>query len=884
MALAASMKNGRMLRSSIGLGIALAFVSLAAILMADLKAQTDGQKPPSTKKEEVYETKDKKPKKTIKVDDDDDEPVIKVPAKAKTSDTSELATAFKGHPALESLYRVVGTLHDEVTVDNRKVTIRVMPLDKYFPPPAEGAKIRASLKLFEIDEDGKPSKRPSGVDVREYDSIIPYEKLAINRIDAFLNENYDRLTSDNKKYLSTERVLQAASLAMETVAQNHGEMLDKGDRKGDSWQPVTEEVKRNLLRINLKYLTYLKDNHGWDKTYEAAGKMAKDHLIESERNQIAQPLLSLCDKLLEGGQTEAKLKEAQKRLALIEQKFPGTAAKGAAADRLKGFAESLLNQANELAQKGDTPAALDVLKTAEAIWPTLPGLHDQQLKLSNAFPILKVAVRDLPVDFLPGLAATDSERWAGELLFEGLIRPNFDADGYQDYVPVLADSRPRLVTLGRQFQLYRDIRWSDGRLERLTGADVVHTVSLLKNDKWPGHNAAWSELLEKVGLVKDNHQVTLTLSRGHADPLSAMTFKILPKNLSLEEVTRFNTDPVGSGPFMLAKTTGKANPKEQIYLANNYYWERHRNEAKPAAIRKPRVREIRFVKSDDPVNEMVEGKLDVMVNPPAERIPFLKKSVPVDGPFPNRRIYFLALNNSNRILKNQHFRQALAQFINREQILKECFRGELGEKVHRALNGPYPAGSWACNANAKKIDDRTNADLLLAQAKTDVNLKAVTLSLKYPNDDPQVKKAMEKLVEQISGPMSITVELQPVDPHVLHEDVEKKRDYDLAYYYYDFPTQFFWLGALLDQNNYFEFKDEGAFQLQALFNQIQNYRQFDQIKTLSQTVHERFLTFMPFVPLWQLDTFIAHTKSLKFTIRDPLLIFPGAEDWILERN
>ena len=46
----------------------------------------------------------------------------------------------------------------------------------------------------------------------------------------------------------------------------------------------------------------------------------------------------------------------------------------------------------------------------------------------------------------------------------------------------------------------------------------------------------------------------------------------------------------------------------------------------------------------------------------------------------------------------------------------------------------------------------------------------------------------------------------------------------MAYYYYDFPTESYWLGALLDQNNYFGFKDEGAFQLQALFNQMQNYR------------------------------------------------------------
>jgi ABC-type transport system substrate-binding protein len=673
-------------------------------------------------------------------------------------------------------------------------------------------------------------------------------------------------------------------MAMETVAHNHFDMVKNEQRKGANWQPITEQVKRKLLDIHLKYLEYLAANKGWDKTYEAFSKMANDHPVESERDQIAGPLLSLSEKLLEGSQTEAKLKEAQKRLALIELKFPGTATKGASADRLRSYAESLFNQAKDLADKGDTQGALDALKTADSIWPTLPGLHDQQLKLGNAYPILKVAVRDLPVDFLPGLAATDSERWAGELLFESLIRPNFDSDGYQDYVPVLADSRPRLVTLGRQFQLFRDVRWSDGRKDRLTGADVAHMVKLLKDEKWPAHNPAWSELLENVRL--GNHQVTLTLSRGHPDPLSAMMFKILPKDLTPETATQFNTDPIGTGPFMLSKTSGKADPKEQIYLANNYYWERHRNDARPEAIRKPRIREIRFVKSDNALDDLVSGNLDVVVNPPSDRFQLIKNStnLAIDGPFRNRRIYFLALNNSNRILKNRNFRQALAHFINRDQLL-ECFRStELGDKVHRPLNGPFPAGSWACNANVKKIDEPGKAELLLAQAKTELNLQAVELTLEYPNDDPQVKKAMEKLAEQVSGPMSITLKLQPVDPHALREHVEKKQEYDLAYYYYDFPTESYWLGALLDQNNYFGFKDEGAFQLQALFNQMQNYRQFDQIKNLSHTVHERFLTFMPFVPLWQLDTFIAHTKNLKFTLRDPLLIFPGAEDWILERK
>jgi ABC-type oligopeptide transport system substrate-binding subunit len=134
----------------------------------------------------------------------------------------------------------------------------------------------------------------------------------------------------------------------------------------------------------------------------------------------------------------------------------------------------------------------------------------------------------------------------------------------------------------------------------------------------------------------------------------------------------------------------------------------------------------------------------------------------------------------------------------------------------------------------------------------------------------------------------MTFELLPVDPHALREDVEKKKDYDLAYYSYDYPSESYSLGSLLDQNNYFNFRDEGAFELQSLFNQIQNHRDFKELKTLTQAVHDRFINrSMPFIPLWQLDTFIVHTRSLSISpkdIKDPLLVFPGVEDWVLERQ
>jgi ABC-type transport system substrate-binding protein len=891
MSLAPFSSRRRVHRIFLTLIYSLAVGGLLSSMGTELAAQSDGQKPETKKKEEVVDPNAKRPKKAVTVDEDD-EPVIKVPNKPQTSESSDLAAALKEtkNPVLQNFYGALSVPYDEVTFDNNQNVTRVKPLADYFP--SDGGKIRLKgQKLTSLDEDGKPIKHSGGIVPTEADSIVPFEKLAINRIDKFLNGAFDRDPSD-KKYVSTEQMLQAASLAMESVAHSHDYMRAHDVRRGAKWDPITKEVEAELLKVHRKNVEYLAANRGWDKTYEFASRIAKDHTKDAERMQIAQPLISLTEKLLEGGNSEEKLKEVQKRLALIELKFPGTAAKSASADQLKSHAEALFRQAKELAGKeGQTQKAIDLMNSADQIWPGLPGLHDERLKLRDTYPVLKVGVRDLPVNFLPGLAATDSERWANELLFESLVSPTYDKDGGQDYVPVLAEARPHLVPMGRQFQLLREIRWSDGRKDVLTGADVVHTAALLKNEKWPAHNPSLGELVEGTRQGKNIYQVTLTLSRGHPDPLTAMTFKILPKDLTPETAARFNTEPVGSGPFMLEKTSGEAASKEVLFLANRFYRERYRDGGKPNAIVKPRIRELHFVKSDDPANDLLTDKLDMIINPPAETIPLLSKSqkVVVDGPLANRRIYFLALNHSNRFLKNQSFRHALANFINRDQLLNDCFRATLGEKVHRGLNGPFPIGSWACNPDApKKLDDPDNAGLLLKQAKMDLNTEGGKLALKYPNNDPQAKKAMEKLVEQVTGPMGMTFELLPVDPHALREDVEKKKDYDLAYYSYDYPSESYSLGSLLDQNNYFNFRDEGAFELQSLFNQIQNHRDFKELKTLTQAVHDRFINrSMPFIPLWQLDTFIVHTRSLSISpkdIKDPLLVFPGVEDWVLERK
>src|SRR5204862_7484374 len=123
-----------------------------------------------------------------------------------------------------------------------------------------------------------------------------------------------------------------------------------------------------------------------------------------------------------------------------------------------------------------------------------------------------------------------------------------------------------------------------------------------------------------------------------------------------------------------------------------------------------------------------------------------------------------------------------------------CFRGARKQRqVHKAINGPYPAGSWACNPALKRSgEDKNSLDLFdLAFADSQIKQAAdqgerdIRLTLKYPTGDTQVEKAVADLCNQMKT-IGITLVPEARDPRDLRADVEETRSYDLAYYHYDF--------------------------------------------------------------------------------------------------
>jgi ABC-type oligopeptide transport system substrate-binding subunit len=483
-----------------------------------------------------------------------------------------------------------------------------------------------------------------------------------------------------------------------------------------------------------------------------------------------------------------------------------------------------------------------------------------------------------------------------ELLFESLVSLTPDERGLLYYRPALADGRPAVQRLGREFKLPRNARWSDGAA--LTVNDLRFTVKQLRDGKRVGRPPVWGEMLDDPRTHRDSLRVTLRLKQGLLEPLAAMSFKLLPARAGLMHPAEkaFAEKPVSSGPFAYAgqKTEELTKRSYASFSANQYYGVR------PGRLNQPRIREVRLFPVLDPVKELREGKLDLALDLTADQAAQLRAVPNVEVPLPtertaNRRIYFLAVNNRKRGLDRADVRVALARAIEREPLLEKHFRKALGGEVHKALNGPYPAGSWACDPKLASADKKSldPFDPDLAQAKfkegTEKHGKPDELTLKYPAGDPAAEEAMKELCRQVMQVLPGLV-LRPVarPPHELRSEVEETHNYDLAYYHHDYADELFWLMPLLGASgpgggpNYLGYTGPLVAKIQA----ADSRRDFQHVREHVHAIHGEFLgAEMPFIPLWQLDPLYAYRRDaleLPGPI-DPQLIFTRVEEWTVKR-
>jgi ABC-type transport system substrate-binding protein len=871
--------------------LVLSLVWLTASLSAQQKKEEEEEEKTPMKakprpKVEEEETAPK-PKRKVARPEDEEPSTTKAPAKTDIADAPDLMTAFRHekNPAVREFLNSVAEPHDIVV--NPRVVKRVAPVDQYLGNPPRFA---GSMELHPFaDEEWVQDTKPWAVISSSLTGISYYEQTALKRVNEFLEQPLDRDPS-KKNYVSRQEMLRIAEKVLAEVLRYHDSAHEQGKREGEAFDAMEAQLRKRLLQVRLDQLNLLVDANDWDGAFALALRLADAYPRPEDQKDIVELLAKVISRAAQAGNyNDQQLLEMQKRLRQLQERFPNLNATASINDKFKQQAEGLFARAKEIVEKDSSrrQEALDLLRRAEQVYPRLPGLHDYRLKLDNALAVLRVGVRDLPVNLSPNLACTDPEKQAVELLFEGLVNVSYEPDMGQYYTPGLSEGRPLLVPLGRLFQIDHSAFWSNGK--PVTALDVRHTVRLLKNPKWSGYTHAWEEFLDDPTVGSDPSRVSLTLHQGMLDPLALMTFKVLPAEpwpghvLTPKDEPRFAQNPVGSGPYQLGQRGTVGGRPYVSFVANPNYASR----AGKADL--PRIREVLFIQSADPVADLIGGRVDLVPDVPGDKLKALQgagSSVVVLPPQANRRINFLAVNYRRSSLQNQDLRKAIAHAIDREKILDDVFRVGVGKSAHKVLDGPYPPGSWACGPQQRYSADVARSRMEKAK---EAGLDAVKLTLKYPNDDPRVEKAMQAVHDQVQKEIGLDLQLKPLPPRQLRDDVEGSHDYDLAYYHYDYPTDAFWLWPLFDPqatdtggSNFLGYHNDG--ELEQQFGEVLAHRDFPQVQKATRVLHGLIFNRMPFIPLWQLDTQAAMTKDVKTVPFDPLLVFTDIEQWRLEKK
>lgn len=855
-------------------------ISLAGLLGlalgAALLAQAPSQKPPR-EEEDVTPIKPKR-NRPLRVDDDDPAPAKQRPADAVLP-VVDLARAAEGarNPLVRDLFRGLAVPHDRLHFSAPPRTDFVEPLHARYlvlkPGRSVAVKVRRLNSKFEADG------TEFTVSLTKDHGITYYEQHAIERVHDFLKEKLENEPPGSRKHLSRDAMLREAERVLGSVLRFHESARERGIREGDGWDAMEKQLRSNLRDVQLAQLALRVLARDWDGANALGAALARnypqDHTVQAEYAGVLAK------------QAEQSVKEEDYRTARLQverflEQFPDNKLIEPLLRRLQDRAANLLREAQRLDKNGKKEEAAEKLRQAEAVWPYSAELRSYRITLGSTYSVLQVGVRSLPKLLSPATACTEVEKQALDLLFESLVRYRANASGGPRYEPVLAADMPRLTPLGREFQLRRSAYWSDGL--RVSAPDVRYTARLLADKEWAGHLPAWTELLghrSAVSVSGDAFQVKLTLGQGYLDPLSLMTFKVLPQfsNLPRADDAKFARNPLGSGPYRL-----EAVEEERTrFLANSYYG------ARPDKSGLPRIGDIRFLRPTNAATEFQTSRLHLLLDPPTAQLRQLQDAnagVLRYETLRNRRVWFLAVNHERPVLANDRLRRALAHAINRESILNECFRAGFGQ-VHRPLNGPYPPDSWAHDPNAGPAD-LFKQELARPLAKDGLAQRsgATKLKLLYPAGMEEVQRACEMIRKQVQDlDVGLDLELLPRGPAELRREVEELRQYDLAYYSWDYPDQTFWLWPLFDPRggrNYLNYRNDP--ELESRFRRLQSHRDFTQVQKLTREIHEHFLKQMPFIPLWQLDTHLVIHPSLQLPPGplDPHAVFSDVDQWKLE--
>src|SRR5258705_12755086 len=446
-----------------------------------------------------------------------------------------------------------------------------------------------------------------------------------------------------------------------------------------------------------------------------------------------------------------------------------------------------------------------------------------------------------------------------ELVFNGLV----GIDEKQEIVPELAE-RWEASKDGRvyTFFLRKDVKWHprEGEEARPFSADdVVFTYNIMMHPKTITPLKERYEFIEKVEKTGD-YTVVCTLKRPILNALAKFSFKIIPKHgpwnpQSLTREDRLAHSPIGTGPYMLQTVTGDG---EVVLVSNPDYFKgrAHIDKfiAKPFADQNIMAQALMFNAVD----------MIVLVNP--RNLPEVQGDKRfVLQPYNALSYSFFGYNVRNPLLADRRVREAIAEAINRQEMLASVFNGQ-----GTLISGPFAPGSWAYNLDVKPLPfNPERARSLLAEAgyKADgdgvmeKDGRKLSLSLKVPieKESEAVKRVVLAFQNYLKN-VGVAINVEFKEWQAWKEDVFLEHNFDVMFASWVFDdsadiSSLFHSAEIGDwKNNFGGYSNP---EVDGLIVESQLTLDHEQRPTINRKLHSILAEEQPYTFLWTLTNYSA---------------------------
>jgi len=295
------------------------------------------------------------------------------------------------------------------------------------------------------------------------------------------------------------------------------------------------------------------------------------------------------------------------------------------------------------------------------------------------------------------------------IIYSGLYK----YDEQEKIAPDLAEGMPQMSPDQKQYKIkLRDkIFWHDG--QPFSADDVVFTIQLIQN---PQYQSPLRVYWNKVEVQKnDDRNITFVLKEPSSSFITNLTVGILPKHIwesigpSNFILSKYNLQPIGTGPFKIKslKKTDEGEIKSIVLTAFDKY-----------LPRRPYLDQLEFSfykTYDDLIASYHSKNVLGLGYVPFDKKVYVEKSSRINLyhlNLPRYQALFINRGQTN-VLSDKNVRAALAQSLNRQEIIQEVYLG-----AATPAYGPIPKGFLGYNpgveqANVYNLD---NAKKLLQQA------------------------------------------------------------------------------------------------------------------------------------------------------------------------